>query len=170
MDGGVAEREARPRVRGGQPVAARVEHPDELELHRRERRQCAAEAGAEERPAVGREGQALLQAGGEVAEQERAGDVHPGGDPPPARARRAARRDERGPGEAAGRAPGEDRRELAAIEARQRAQNPATRQRPPSRTSATLARRSFLPVSNFTRAVARSPATRTDSTVMSMLS
>ena len=50
---GVAEREAR---------VAGVEHVEQLDLHRGERRQRAAEAGAEQRPAVRGQRQALLEA------------------------------------------------------------------------------------------------------------
>src|SRR3954471_22274418 len=170
MDREVAEQEARHGVGGGQPVALGVDHPHELELHRRERRERAAEAGAEERAAVGRQRQALLETRGELAEQERAHEVDAERHPRPARAVGPARRHERGAAERSHGAAGEDRRELAAVEARERAQRLAIRQRPPSRTSAMLPWRSVLPVSNFTRAVARSPFTRTDWTVMSMLS
>jgi hypothetical protein len=41
---------------------------DQLDLERRESRERTAEAGAEQRTAVGRRREAFLQAGGEIAE------------------------------------------------------------------------------------------------------
>ena len=59
--GDARERRSRRPARSG-----RVDDLEDLDLHRREGRVGAAEAGAEQRTAVGRLRQALLQAGGEV--------------------------------------------------------------------------------------------------------
>ncbi len=49
-----------------------IEHLHQLDLHRGKRRQPTADSGSEQRPAVGRQRQALLQPGNGVAEQKAA--------------------------------------------------------------------------------------------------
>ena len=102
-------------VAGREAAVAVVEHLQQLELHGRERRQRAAEPGAEERPPVGRQRQALLQARREVAERERPDDVRDERRPRPLAGRGRQRLDEPEARERADEAAGEDRRELAAI-------------------------------------------------------
>ena len=68
-------RRSPPRSRRARPTPPPSSISQELELHRRERGQPAAEAGAEQRPAVGGQRQPLLQPGRETAEQERADEV-----------------------------------------------------------------------------------------------
>src|SRR5213075_2164242 len=55
-----------------------------LELHRGERGERPAQPRAEQRPLIRGQRQPLLQPGGEVAEQERAGQVYDEGGPRPA--------------------------------------------------------------------------------------
>jgi hypothetical protein len=82
---------------------------DQLDLEGRERRQRAAEAGAEQRPPEGRGRQPLLQPRDEVAEQAGADDV--GGERRPRPAAPVPRQQlaEPGAGERARDAAGEDR-------------------------------------------------------------
>jgi hypothetical protein len=89
----------------------------QLDLHRRERRQRAAQAGAQQRPAVGREREALLEPRDEPAERERPGDVHPERDPRPVAGLRRERLDERRAQHGAGEPAGEDGGQLTAVEA-----------------------------------------------------
>src|SRR3954454_16516365 len=115
-DGHEARREARGRIPEGEPDVAVVEHPQQLELQGREGRESAAQPGAEERPPVARGRQALLQAGGEVAEQRGAGDVHGEGHPRPAAGVRRERLRESRARQGAEAAAGEDGRQLAAVD------------------------------------------------------
>ena len=115
-----ASGDARNGVRRGEPHVCAFDHLHELDHHRRERRQRAADAGAEERAAIQRRRQALLKARDEVAEQRRAKQVHRECRPRPfVRSRDEALR-ERSARDRADEAAREDRGELLAVELRPR--------------------------------------------------
>ena len=111
---------ARACVRCGERQVSAFEHPHQLDHHRRERRQRAAHAGAEERTAVQRWRQALLQAGDEEPEQRRADAGSPRTSPRAIHTPRDQALRQRRARERADEPAGEDRRQLLTVEPRQR--------------------------------------------------
>ena len=130
-DGEEAERDARGDVAHGEREVVAVEHRQHLDLHGRERRQRAADAGAEERPPVGGERQALLQARRRVAEQERAGEVDEERRPRPRIARVREPLADLGARDRAEHAAGEDGRQLARVGAHSAHRRGAAQQQRP---------------------------------------
>ncbi len=114
-DRDVSADDARRRIADREAHAAVAQQGEDLQLHRRERRERAAEPGAEERTAVGRLRQALLQPRHRVGEHDRArtlirkiahGHCVVGADQMPG---------DPDAGEGAEHAAGEDRRQLARV-------------------------------------------------------
>jgi His Kinase A (phospho-acceptor) domain len=117
VDRGEAGHHASRRVADSQAPRVRVDHLQDLHLHGGERGQAAAQPGTQQRPPVAGQRQPFLQAGDEVAQEERRHDVDRERGPRPRRRRVRERLRQPGPEQGAERTADEDGGQLTAVDA-----------------------------------------------------